>query len=70
MLETSIARGFQSHSTSLQTICVLNWLFVRATSLLGTKSENLIFCCMSITKFAQYINEGSRQLCESKTDYL
>ena len=58
--------GFQSHVSSLHTMCVLYIVFVSAISLLGVKSENLSFGCMNISNLDSYMKKRSRLLVESK----
>ena len=60
--------GFQSHVSSLHTMCVLYIVLVSAISLLGVKSENLSFGCMKISNLDSYMKKRSRLLVESKCD--
>ena len=68
MLETSIVRGFQSQSTSSQTMCVRYLLVAFSSLLLGSKSENFSVGCMNLRNQGYYMKKRSGLVVESKTN--
>ena len=68
MLETSIVRGFQSQSTSSQTMCVRYLLVAFSSVLLGSKSENFSVGCMNMRNQGYYMKKRSGLVVESKTN--
>ena len=68
MLETSIVRGFQSQSTSSQTMCVRYLLVACSSVLLGSKSENFSVGCMNLRNQGYYMKKRSGLVVESKTN--